>query len=436
VANPDLLYLRSREQLLVYEDSRFFSLINAMANFYPTRNDNSIFGDILRAYARELAKLEYFYAYDLVGKEPQFLTPPDIKRQWADSMFISSDFPTTTPVQYDVQYRAMLVALLQAYRQGARLEAIEEVITAYTGLDITVLELYKLIGNGIYDISDVNTIQVSIPVGGSNPLEDIQNLLQLEPITKDLYGAIDLTKPAHVGVNFAIVFGNGEDIDAYVTDISESVTFGIRDQLIITYQIVELAPPGPMLIQAPILNPANPQTTIAAWGRTFPPVLTPTEWENLTTINPLTSMEEIFAIEPPLPGWQSNHNYTVGQQIIDNNYNIQTVSTAGESGSTAPDWTQSFEGITTDHIGGTLAWTMTAPTAKAAYNAPPESSAGNYLLSPMALNWLILIDQTTGLPTGYLANYDPAHPAGLLAPHLNSIWEVGRGDASFIFELT
>jgi len=434
LANPDLLYLRSREQLLIYEDSRFYSLIHAMANFYTTRNDNSIFGNILRAVARELAKLEYDYAYDLVGKQPQFLTPPDIKRRWANSLFVSSDFPTTTPVQYDVQYRAMLVALLQAYKQGARLSAIEEVITAYTGLDIIVVELYKLIGNGIYDISDVNTLQVSIPVGGSNPLEDIQNLLQLEPITKDLYGAIDLAKPAHVGVNFAIVFGTGEDIDAYVTDISESVTFGIRDELIITYQIVEPEPfRGPMLIQAPILNPANPQTTIAAWGRTFPQVLTTTEWANLTAINPLTNMEEVFAIEPPLLAWQPNTSYTLGQQIIDSNYNIQTVTTAGVSKTgLPPTWTQAFEGTTLDH---TVTWTLTAPTAKAAYNAPPDSSEGNYLLSQAALNWIILLNPD-GSPTGYLANYDPLHPAGLLAPRLDQAWEIGRGDANYIFELT
>jgi chitodextrinase len=212
----DNLYLRSREDLLPFEDSLFNSLLQGTANYYTPRNDNSIFGEILRAVAIELAKIEYYYAYDQVAKNPQFLTPPDIRRRWADPLFISNIYPQAT--QSDLAYRTMLVELIQAYQGGATVKALEAIIFAYTGLHITVVELYTLIGQGFYDQSDRNAISVSINVGGLNPFEDIQNLIQLQAITQTLYGAIDLGKPAHVGLELATVFGSDENIDILISD--------------------------------------------------------------------------------------------------------------------------------------------------------------------------------------------------------------------------
>src|SRR5271154_1019728 len=151
--NPDLLYEKSREQLLPYEDARLNSLLQAVADFYVTRNDQSIWGNFLRALAVELARLDYDYSYDLVNKDPSLLTPPDIRRRWAASLFVSSNWPSAN--QFDVQYKQMLVELLQAYRMGTTVAAIQDVIFAYTGLQIQVVELYKEIGNGVYDQSDL-----------------------------------------------------------------------------------------------------------------------------------------------------------------------------------------------------------------------------------------------------------------------------------------
>jgi hypothetical protein len=217
----DNLYLRSREELLPFEDALFNSLLQGTANYYATRNDNSIFGEILRAVAIELAKMDYYYAYDQVKKNAQFLTPPDIRRQWANPLFVSNIFPQVT--QSDLAYRTMLVELIQAYLQGATVKALEAIIFAYTGLTIQVIELYKLIGQGFFDQSDRNAISVSIGVGGTNPLEDITNLNQLQAITQTLYGAIDLGKPAHVGLELATVFGSDENIDLFVTACSTFV---------------------------------------------------------------------------------------------------------------------------------------------------------------------------------------------------------------------
>src|SRR5271170_8422388 len=120
--NPDLLYNRSRTDLLRYEDARLNSLIQAIAAFYSTRNDQSIWGNFLRALAIELAKLDYYYSYDLVNKDPSLLTPPDIRRRWAAPLYISGNFPS--PGQFDTQYKQMLVQLISAYQEGTTVKAI------------------------------------------------------------------------------------------------------------------------------------------------------------------------------------------------------------------------------------------------------------------------------------------------------------------------
>lgn len=413
--NPDVFYLRSREALLTYEDSRFNSLLNGLANYYTTRNDQSLWGNVLRSIAIELARIEYFYAYSLVNKEPQFLTPPDIRRRWADPLFVSRNYPSVT--QFDVDFRTMLVDLLIAYKEGATTKAIHDVIFAYTGKDIIVEELYKEIGT-FFDISDTNAIQVSVNVGGNNPLADIQNLLQLQAITQDLYGAIDLTKPAHVGLNFTVVFGEDENIDEFIT--------GITDELRIFVSLIEQEPFNPMLIQAPILDPNNPMTTIAAYGQKFPPVLSAGDFALLVmpTVYPQGSSNTIGS-------WQANHAYSVGDVILDANFNLQVVTTAGTSANSVPTFTQAINGTTAEGP-DTLVWTLESPTAKAAYTFVNP----NYVLRSAAKNWIMLVAPGGNTPTGYLSNFDPAHPNGLLAPRLDRAWEIGGGDQPFIFELT
>jgi len=186
--SPDLLYQQSRESLLLLEDTRLFYLLQAVANYYSPRNDQPLWGTLLRAIAQELARLDYDYQYGIASKEPQYLTPPDIKRRFALPLYISRLYPY--PAQFDkgdftgpynslnnpVGYRDMLVDLLRAYNEGAIPQSIADVIYAYTGKSIVVEELYKEIGQGVYDQSDRNAIRVSVNVGGSNPLVDVQNL--------------------------------------------------------------------------------------------------------------------------------------------------------------------------------------------------------------------------------------------------------------------
>lgn len=254
---PDVLYIKDRQDLLKYEDARFNSLIQAVANYYTSTNDQSNWGAILRCMAQELARLEYDYAYDLVAKDPRFLTPPDIIRRWNAPLFIPADYPTRT--QFDLDFKLMCLRLLLAYRAGAKVSSIQQVVFAYTlQPSITVTELYKQIGT-FYDQSDRNTVLVNVQVG------DLTTLAALPFITEDLYGAIDLVKPAHVGVNLTTIFGEDENIDAFIIPSGSPPEGGITDTLRITYQLVEEEPYPPQLTFAPLLDPTSPDT------RLYPP---------------------------------------------------------------------------------------------------------------------------------------------------------------------
>jgi len=312
--NPDLLYVRSREALLQYEDARMNALLQAVADFYTTRNDQSIWGNFLRGLAIELSKLDYDYSYDIVNKDPSLLTPPDIRRRWAANLYISSNWPS--PQQFDIQYKNMLVELLAAYKLGTTVQAIENVIFAYTGLNITVVELYTLIGNGVYDQSDRNSLSVAVNVGaaGSNPLTTVTSLAQLQGIVQSLYGAIALAKPAHVGLEFQTVFGEGEEIDCLIS-------------------------PQTLTQQQYIQIPSSQQQYYQQTG--------------YTQINPA-----LF--------WKATTDFVLGNMLRDVNGNFQLLTSTGafpnNSGATVPVWNTTYLSTTTD---GDLTWTLISPAVLA-----------------------------------------------------------------------
>lgn len=467
ITQQDQIYLRSREDLLQYEDSRFQSLINAMANFYVTRNDQSVWGSFLRAVAMELARLEYMYSYDVVAKNPSFLTPPDIKRQYADPLFVTGTFQQATQfdagdfgtnfgqwvtntgvifraaitdsnnnieicattgttgatepqwtlspsvscisssvaaavggnttyagyfafgvdnalvgkatvvsgftksdnngvftvvastltsltlnnpsgvaetnignittgvtiddevvwvnagsapaaLAYPVGYRDMLVDLLNAYQLGATPTSIQDVIYAYTGKNIIVEELYKLIvPGGFYDQSDRNAVKVSVNVGGTDPLTDIESLAELQQITNSLSGAIDLAKPAHVGLEFTTVFGADENIDCFISP-----------RYLTQYQLDTLTESG------------------QAYYVLIAYVLT----------------------QPIITGWTAETAITAGETIQDSNGNIQLAITSGITSIVEPTWNPAVQGITYDDA-------VTSPPSSPP-TSPPSPAVG------------------------------------------------------------
>ncbi len=257
---PDAFYQKSRESLLGYEDARFRSLTAGVPDFYSTESDYTLFGCVQRALAMELARFEYFYASDIVGLEPQYLTPPDIKRRWAAPLYINKSYPTAQ--QSDMEYQQMLVGLLAAYPQGATLAAIEAVILAYTGQNVSVLELYTLIGNGIYTDVDRNALSTTLDASGStpgNPFATTISASALATLSENLYSAIDLAKPAHIGLLFSITFGDGEDLSGRI--------HGIEDVLELLYFGVEAAHLPPVFTLAPPEDPTSPITELTAYGK-------------------------------------------------------------------------------------------------------------------------------------------------------------------------
>jgi hypothetical protein len=278
----DIAYLRSREDLLRYEDARFNALMAAMVNFYIARNDNCVWGEVLRSVAIELAKVEYQTAYDIVSKNPKYLTPPDIKRRFAGPLYINSgSYPGTT--QYDIDYKNMVVELIAAYKQGSVVPALEEIIYAYTGQNIVVQELYKLIGQG-YDMTDHNGIRISINYGSGNPADletDIVDLNQIQLITNNLYTAIDLNKPAHIGLDFTTVQTELLSMEQILDAITDYLRIYVRDTEGGTWEAT--------FTQSPFFDPTIPETQLSALGKNvgkafpidFGSILTPVQYAAL-----------------------------------------------------------------------------------------------------------------------------------------------------------
>lgn len=245
-------YDKSRQDLINYEDQEFRNLLSYVPNFYLAKNDQTIWGSYLRNVAAELGRLEYFHAYDIVGKDVQYLTPADIKRQWGDPLFINGNFPSA--LQYDLDYKNLAIGLMSAFTQGATTASIERVLLAYTGQTVKVTELFKEIGR-TSDVSDRNRVRVAIRGVGFASDENVNDsVAKLQTITSDLYGAIDKAKPAHVGVDLVVSIGPAEDLGELITG-----RFGIADTLRVI-AVMEENPEQDALYQAPFMTTDHPDT--------------------------------------------------------------------------------------------------------------------------------------------------------------------------------
>ena len=360
--SPDLLYYKRREDLLAWEDIRLNYLLQAMCNFYTTKNDQSIWGNFLRALASELGRLDYYYAYDVVGKNPKYLTPPDVLRRWGSPLYLNSYWPTKD--QFDQDFKDMLLALIQAYHQGSTISGIQSVITAYTGINIVVEELYKEIGNGIYDQSDRNTLKVSIRTG-SDSLSEITTLTQLQGVVESLYGAVDLAKPAHVGLNFQVVFDEGNDVRCYISPayVTQEQYSDLSSDIQAFYSLVDYV----------LINP------VVSWQPTG------------------TTM---FA------------QYTI---IKDNNGNLQVATNKGFTGSSVPTWSVVSGGTTVDNQ---ITWLNISPavTGLSLVSGVLTVVVDNNFYAGQSVSLLNLVGDYSFLnevsltvvsstPTGFTANY-------------------------------
>lgn len=240
---PDQVYDRSNYDLLPFEKMELYNLFSYVPNYYLTPTESTLFGSILKSIAHELGRLEYKVNYYLVAKDPQYLTPSDVKRVFEDLAKINKEYPKSD--QYDLRYKDMVNSIVDASLKGTKKTSIEEVISAYTGKPVTIRELYKEVGNGIYDISYKNSIEIKIESDSSDSI-----------ITNDLVNSIMLIKPAHIGINLSNVFDEGPDIIA-----SEN----IDDSLSITMKISETDQLETEFVVAPFISD-EPESLVAGNG--------------------------------------------------------------------------------------------------------------------------------------------------------------------------
>jgi len=73
--------------------------------------------------------------------------------------------------------------------------------------------------------------------------------------------------------------------------------------------------------------------------------------------------------------WQKANAYSLNQEILDSNLNIQKVTTAGTSGNSQPSWATS-PGVTTSDGTGTLVWTNQGPIGSNTNAASRAESGG------------------------------------------------------------
>ena len=109
--------------------------------------------------------------------------------------------------------------------------------------------------------------------------------------------------------------------------------------------LVTLVSAGPNPACSPVTDVLNPSLAVGAEERLYVSVQ-----NNGVATNCGVGGCVLNFIDSP---WKASTSYQVGQEILDSHFNIETVTTAGTSGSTAPSWSTSAGGVTTD---GSVHW--------------------------------------------------------------------------------
>ena len=371
ITQEDQYYLRSRENLLQYEDARYQSLINAMANFYTTRNDQSVWGAFLRAISIELARIEYMYSYDVVAKNPQYLTPPDIKREYADPLFVTGNFQQLS--QFDsgsfggsfgvwgassgVILRTAILVL-----DGGGTSYIQVATTAGETGDVEPPWVFSTgatttDGSVVWTSGGIAPTTLAYPIGYRDMLVDLLAAYQEGATVKSIEDVIY----AYTGKSI-IVEELYKEISGGVYDQSDrnaikvSVNVGGADPLTDIQSLEELQQITNSLYGAiGLAKPAHVGlnfTTVFGAGENIDCFITP-QFLTQAQLSLLSMSQQnyytLIAYVSAQPVWTAGTAYTLNQIVWDSNGYLQQVNTAGVTGKTQPDWATVLEDFTLDN---------------------------------------------------------------------------------------
>lgn len=376
---PDRGYWKSRAELLNYELAAFAALRAGVPDCYRDGGDNTAWGWILHALARKVGALDYLDQYQLISRNPALLTVPDLLRQVVPLLPLNRDYPNGG--QFDLELRTMVLRLLRAYRQGARLPALSAVIEAFTGADpssFSITELYTLIGTPGIDCSYRNTIRIEVPFTTGAFASSPQ-------LVRDVYQALAATKAAHVGIELIGVFPSVEDASGKIK--------GIRDRFQVTVVMTDGAPQDPELSLAPCADPSAPDTALA----------------------------------PAQPLDLSYQWYKDGV-LISGATGASLSVTAALTGS-GPSETQLYYAVVSDPLLGSVA-SMQAPMRVSALGqtrppalpalAPITPATGELVISYQPMSFSVLAGETVQLTVAAANRTQP----GVLVPHRNRAWVI------------
>ena len=377
----DASYAKSPVELELFEKAAFAALRSYVPNYYRDGREDTFWGLLLRSISSQMARLDFKSHYNVYGADPSLLNPADIVRRFAGPLYLNRNYPGTT--QYDLDLKAMILKLLDAYRLGATTTALQKVIEAFTGETYEVEELFKSIGT-YYDVSDRHALRIGVKVAETQrgiTTSTATDVARVRDLVTDLYDAIDLCKPAHVGINLTTVLGLDEDMGARITHIT--------DEMRLIMLLEELEPGDPMLYQAPFRDKNTPDTGLA------PAVLSLTyQW---------------LRDGAPIAG-ANGPDYTLpATTLADTGAKISVKITDPLLGTF---WSQQAV-VTVTAVGAAL-------PASTKPKAPAGTSTGTLVATLQPYSRSV----HEGDPVAFAVAVQNATQPGLLSPHLNRVWEV------------
>jgi hypothetical protein len=117
------------------------------------------------------------------------------------------------------------------------------------------------------------------------PLSELASANLLQTLAEDLTAAIDLAKPAHIGLDISLLFGAAED--------ARSVIRAMRDTLKIIFNGIETAPLPPIFTLAPLEDPTSPETELTAYGKRVGTIFAP----SITAVQNAALMSDAYRAE-------------------------------------------------------------------------------------------------------------------------------------------